>query len=138
MMDMQNLLYAVIQVAHNFGAVAVVGGSLLGRWPFVLEVQRRRPLAWLVLSGWAVQAISGASFGAVSIAYYGQPPDIHGIAVVALLVKIACAVTGFAVAALWLRYAAGWHELRREGSWRVLMVLGVTALTAAAFLRWFS
>lgn len=137
-MDLQNLLYAVIQVAHNFGAVAVVGGSLLGRWPLRLDMELRRPLAWLVLVGWSVQALSGATFGIVSIAYYGQPPDIHGIAIVALLVKVACAVTGFVVAALWLHSAARWSEARNNLLWNLLIILGITALTAAAFLRWFS
>lgn len=137
-MDVQSLLYALTQVAHNFGAVAVVGGSLLGRWPLHLDRELRRPLAWLVLAGWSVQALSGATFGAVTIAYYGQPPDIHGIAVIALLVKIVCAVTGFVVAALWLRYAAKWSESRSNAMWNLLIVLGITALTAAAFLRWFS
>ena len=137
-MDLQNLLYALTQIAHNFGAVAVVGGSLLGRWPLHVESARRRPLAWLVLAGWSVQALSGATFGAVSIAYYGQPPDIHGIAVVALLVKIACAFTGFVMTALWLRHAAHWSEPFSNGVWNLLIVLGITALTAAAFLRWFS
>ena len=137
-MDLQNLLYALIQIAHNFGAVAVVGGSLLGRWPIPHAASQRRPLAWLVLAGWSLQALSGATFGAVSIAYYGQPPDIHGIAVAALLIKIACAVTGFVVATLWLRNAARWSESRSNVMWNLLIVLGVTALSAAAFLRWFS
>lgn len=137
-MDLQNLLYALVQVAHNFGAVAVVGGALLGRWPLAQESARRRPLAWLVLSGWTVQGLSGAAFGAVSIAYYGQPPDIHGIALLALLVKISCAVTGFVAAAIWLRYAVRWSEARSNGLWNLLIILGITALTAAAFLRWFS
>ena len=137
-MDLQNLAYALIQVAHNFGAVAVVGGSLLGRWPLNIETIQRQRLAWLVLSGWVVQDMSGTAFGIVSIAYYGQPPDIHGIAVLALLVKIICAVTGFAVTVWWLRRAAGWSESRRAGVWNLLIVLGITALSAAAFLRWFS
>jgi hypothetical protein len=42
------------------------------------------------------------------------------------------------VAALWLRYAAKWSESRSNAMWNLLIVLGITALTAAAFLRWFS
>lgn len=137
-MDLQNLAYALIQVAHNFGAVAVVGGSLLGRWPLHIEAIQRQRLAWLVLGGWVVQAMSGTAFGIVSIAYYGQPPDIHGIAVIALLVKIVCAVTGFVVTVWWLRRADRWSESRRTRVWSLLMALGITALSAAAFLRWFS
>lgn len=137
-MDWQSLLYALVQVAHNFGAVAVAGGALLGRWPLAIEPLQRRPLAWLVLAGWTVQAVSGASFGVVSIAYYGQPPDIHGIALVALLVKISCAVLGFITALLWLRYSPRWSDTRSNGVWNLLIVLGLTALGAAAFLRWFA
>lgn len=137
-MDVQSLLYALIQIAHNFGAVAVVGGSLLGRWPLDQEAAKRRPLAWLVLAGWITQGISGGAFGAVSIAYYGQPPDIHGIALLALLVKIACAITGFVVIAVWLRYAVHWRESRSNAVWNLLIALGITALSAAAVLRWFS
>lgn len=136
-MDLQNLFYALVQVAHNFGAVAVVGGSLLARWPIHLD-KIQRPLAWLVLVGWTVQGLSGASFGAVSFAYYGQLPDIHGIAIVALLVKIVCAVTGFVVTVMWLRHSLEWNEARRNHMWNLLVGLGITALTAAAFLRWFS
>lgn len=137
-MDLQNLSYALIQVAHNFGAMAVVGGSLLGRWPVRLEQIHRRHLGWLVLGGWAVQGVSGTAFGAVSFAYYGEFPDIHGIAVVALLVKMTCAASGFVLAGAWLRYSHRWTERQREKAWNVLIALGITALTAAAFLRWFS
>ncbi len=137
-MDLQNLLYALIQIVHNLGAVAVVGGSLLGRWPLRLDQELRRPLAWLVLAGWIMQAVSGTAFGIVSVAYYGQPPDIHGIAIIALFIKIVCAVTGFVLVSLWLRNAARWSEARSNGLWNLLIVLGITAISAAAFLRWFS
>ena len=136
-MDLQNLLYALIQVVHNFGAVAVVGGALLARWPVPLD-GAQRPLAWLVLAGWTGQGLSGISFGIVSYAYYGQLPDIHGIAIVALLIKIACAATGLIVTFMWLRHASQWDEARRKRLWDLLTALGVTALAAAAFLRWFS
>jgi cytochrome bd-type quinol oxidase subunit 2 len=137
-MDLQSLAYALTQVVHNFGAVAVVGGALLGRWPQATAPLTRRRLAWLILAGWLVQGASGAGFGAISFAWYGQFPDIHGIAVVALLVKMACAVGGIVFAAAFLRYQAEWDERRQEAFWTVLILLGVIALTAAAFLRWFS
>jgi hypothetical protein len=123
---------------HNFGAVAVVGGAILGRWPQATAPLERRKLAWLILVGWLLQGGSGAGFGAISFAYYGQFPDIHGIAVAALLVKMACAASGIVFAAAFLRYQAEWSEPRQEVFWTVLILLGVIALTAAAFLRWFS
>lgn len=135
-MDWHNLTYAVIQVVHNFGAVAVVGGAVGSLW---LGPQgRRRPLAWTVLAGWAAQAASGGAFGAVSWLYYGQFPDIHGIAVAALLVKMACAAAGFVLAALYLYRDTRWSPPAQQTVWRALALLAVTALTAAAFLRWFS
>ncbi|WP_127478649.1 hypothetical protein [Sulfurivermis fontis] len=137
-MDLQNLAYALTQVAHNFGAVAVVGAPLFARWPLRLQAAARRPLAWLVLIGWAVQGLSGAGFGAISYVWYGAFPDIHGIAVAALLLKMACAATGFVLAGLLLLRALRWPAPRHEAVWGVLLLLGVTALTAAAFLRWFS
>jgi hypothetical protein len=136
--DLQNLAYALTQVAHNFGAVAVVGGPLFARWPQRPEEPVRHRLAWLVLVGWVVQGASGAGFGAISYTYYGSFPDIHGIAVAALLLKMGCALMGLTLAVLLLRYAAGWPPQRRDAAWSGLLALGVTALMAAAFLRWFS
>ena len=44
MSDPQNLLYATIQAAHNFGAVAVAGGALGGL--ALKQAALRRRLAW--------------------------------------------------------------------------------------------
>ncbi|OGI44999.1 MAG: hypothetical protein A2637_00840 [Candidatus Muproteobacteria bacterium RIFCSPHIGHO2_01_FULL_65_16] len=136
-MDWQSLAYAVVQVAHNFGAAAVVGGAVFALW-LAREREGRRKLAWLVLAGWVVQGASGASFGAVSFLYYGKFPDIAGVAVAALVVKIVCAAGGFVLAALYLRAGGRWTEARQEQAWRGEAALGATALTAAAFLRWFA
>jgi hypothetical protein len=137
-MDGQNLSYALVQVVHNVGAVSVVGGAAFARWPMrqCTDVQVR--LARLVMAGWAAQAISGAAFGSVSYAYYGQFPDLHGIAVAALVTKMACAASGFVVAASYLKRQGAWTLLDRWRAWNVLLGLAATALVAAAFLRWFS
>ncbi|MEW5792463.1 MAG: hypothetical protein ACOY4L_03845 [Pseudomonadota bacterium] len=137
-MDLQNLLYAAVQVVHNFGAAAVVGGTVFALWPRRQGEEVRRALAWLVLVAWSAQAASGLGFGLVSQYYYGRPPDIHGVAVVALGIKVVCAVLGFLLAAWYLASAAKWPEGRRLALWRGIGALGVIALTAAAFLRWFS
>lgn len=137
-MDLQNLAYALNQVAHNFGAAAVLGGAVLARWPVRHEAAARRKFAWLILAGWGAQVGSGMAFGAISYAYYGQFPDIHGIAVAALMIKVFCAGLGFLLAALYLRYGAGWSKARIESAWNGLIALAATALAAAAFLRWFS
>lgn len=133
-MDIQNLAYAITQIVHNFGAVTVVGGAVFALAWRETEVQRR--LAWMVLAGWLIQAMSGATFGAISYYYYAKFPDIFGIAVVALIVKVVCAVLGLTLAG-WLLIAQH-TRISRRYSWLALCCLGVLALSSAAVLRWFS
>lgn len=134
----QNLAYALIQVMHNLGAVAVVGGAVCALLPPCRDPALRRRLAWLVLAGWVVQAVSGTGFGAVSFAFYGRPPDLHAIALAALFVKMGSAVTGVALAALYLLPRTRAVPLFQDKVWWALAGLGALALTAAAFLRWFA
>lgn len=134
---MENLSYAVVQVVHNFGAVAVVGGAVVALCSGATAALHHK-LAWLVGFGWTAQAISGMGFAAVSYYYYDQFPDIHDIAMVALLIKMSCAVFGVSLVIIYLRYSATLAIERRHLAWLLLTVLGLTALTAAAFLRWFS
>jgi len=137
--DYQDLGYALTQVVHNLGAVSVVAAAAAASWPAAPEPgESHRRLAWLALAGWAAQGASGATFGAISYANYGRLPDIHGIAVAALLLKIACAAVGFSLAGLLLARGSGWSDAARRRCFRSLLVLALTALTAAAFLRWFS
>lgn len=135
-MDLQNLAYTAIQVIHNFGAVAVVGSAVCALGTGLAGM--RKPLAWIMLAGWAAQAASGGAFGGISWLYYGRLPDIHGIAVAALLIKMACVVVGFMLAAAYLYRGVGWSDQAQQATWRLLATLAATALTAAAFLRWFS
>ena len=136
-MDWQGLGYAAIQVAHNFGAVAVVGGPSFALWLLPAGAPGRRLIAWLVLAGWSLQITSGFAFGATSYAWYGRFPDIHGIAIAALVIKIACAIAGTALTTFHLVSTRRGDAGSRD-PWRSLMALGATALTAAAFLRWLS
>lgn len=138
MAGLQDLGYALVQVAHNFGAVAVVGGAVAGLYAASQSAPLSRNLAWLTGLGWVTQGLSGMAFGAISYHYYGKFPDIHGIAIAALLLKMLCAVAGFVTAAGYLRYADGWSHPQRRLAWRLLAMLGATALASAAFLRWFS
>lgn len=137
-MQPENLAYALTQVVHNFGAVAVVGAAAFALWANPGADDREGRLARLVSLGWTVQLASGATFGAISYHYYGRLPDIHGIALAALYIKIACAVAGLALALRLQSRAERWNEARRKLAWRGLAALGGTALAAAAFLRWFS
>jgi hypothetical protein len=135
---MENLCYSVAQVAHNFGAVAVVGGATFALYPATQTADTHYKLAWLVGFGWAAQAMSGMNFAAISYHYYDKLPDIHGIAMAALLIKIICAVFGLSIVILYLRYSDKLAIERRLLAWQLLTSLGIIALTAAAFLRWFS
>jgi hypothetical protein len=136
MISAQNLIYAVIQVVHNFGAVAVAGGSLIA---LVLhERAARKRLAVLTLLGWLTQAASGATFGMATFYYHHELPDISGIASYALVIKMLCASLGILMLAAYLRWGERWKERRLDRVWIASSALAVTALSSAAFLRWFS
>ena len=135
---MQNLIYALIQVIHNFGAATVVGTAASALWLVRGSVAVRHRIALFMAIAWAIQIASGMLFGITTYYFEHHLPDIHGIAVDALLVKICCAVAGFVLAAAYVRLNPGWTESRQLLAWRVLLTLGVIALGSAAFLRWFS
>lgn len=134
-MGLEDSLYSGVQAVHNFGAAAVTGLPIAALW-FKPATPALYKVAWLVLLAWLVQAASGAGFGTISYFEEGELPQIHHIALAALCLKIACAA--LAVTLL------GVHFLRRPAVgpgvavWRSLAVLGATALTSAAVLRWFS
>jgi hypothetical protein len=130
----ENLIYAAVQVAHNFGAAAVVGGPLSAiLW--VRQEEARRQIAWLVMAGWLTQLLSGAGFALTSLHFYEKLPDVDGIAFGALVFKIACALIamGQGSAYLWRRWDEGKNRF-----WYWEAGLGITAMIAAGFLRWFS
>ncbi|MFA6901569.1 MAG: hypothetical protein WC236_00655 [Gallionellaceae bacterium] len=136
-MDLENLAYALAQVVHNFGASAVIGGAIASLW-LAPRPEFERAMGWLVLSGWVAQIASGAAFGAISFYFYGQFPDLSAVATAALAIKLACAVSGLLLAALYLLRAPAKPAAWRRGIWLILTFLATAALTAAAFLRWFS
>lgn len=136
MSNAQNLSYAVVQVLHNFGAVATVGGSIAAAVSTGAEI--RTKLAWLTLAGWGTQVLSGAAFGMVSYLFYQQFPDIAGIAVIAMAVKILCAASGFLLVTAYFFRGSAWSARQKNAAWYSSSLLSVIALSAAAFLRWFS
>ena len=133
----QNLIYALIQVVHNFGAATVLGISTYGYRRSSKKEVVDAPLLILAIA-WAVQGVSGATFGLTSLYFDGQLPDIHGIAIIALWVKIVCVVTGLSVAIISLKKSMGTVHKTPCSVWLASLALAVTALSAAAFLRWFS
>jgi hypothetical protein len=132
----QNLIYALIQVIHNFGAAAIVGMGAYEAW--LVRGSPGRRVASLLAIVWALQASSGAFFGIVTYYYDGQLPDIHGVAVDALVIKVICAAAGFALAVSYAKWGSGWSAKTSRFIWGASFALGAVALSAAAFLRWFS
>jgi len=138
MMQWENLFYALTQLVHNFGAMAVVGGALVAFKVQADNLDLKRKLTGLVLIGWSAQAFSGLMFGAISFYFYGETPDLHSTAQVAFAIKLACAASGILLALLYIKSAKNWSNKRRQLALYWLTVWGAIALTAAAFLRWFS
>lgn len=136
-MGAENLAYALTQVVHNFGAVGVLGGAVFAVWPDS-RLQQGRKLAWLIFGAWSAQILSGASFGATSLYYYGKTPDLSSIATAALAIKVAAALAGLTLAAWYLRRGEQWGHAGARRAFLGLAALAALALTAAAFLRWFS
>lgn len=133
----ENLAYALTQVLHNFGAVALLGAAVGAFWP-ASRPEYERALGWLIVGAWGVQIASGGLFGLISLYYYGETPDLSTVASVALAVKVTAAVSGFLLAIFYLLRGGDWPPARVRGSFKILATLGAAALTAAAFLRWFS
>ena len=148
---MSDLLYACIQLVHNLGAAAAVG-SPAAAWWLVLTGQEfaefpgcreatgttQRRLAWFALLAWSTQIASGAAFGATTYYLKHQLPELTGVALAALGVKAACAVSSLALALLYLRAAPRWSAPVQLRVWQTLFALGLTALMSAAFLRWYA
>ena len=134
---MDNVAYGLIQAIHNLGAALAFGGAWAGRVVARSGDSRSATALLWVLAAWFTQIVTGALFGAMSLYFYGRLPDIHGIALAALVVKIACAAAGAVLAVVfWAHRGGGLSSPHR--AWDALMALAVIALIAAALLRWFS
>lgn len=118
------------------GAVTVVGAAASALW--LADAAARHRLAWFLAIAWAVQAASGVLFGVSTFYFDGHLPDIHGVAVGALLIKMGCASAGFVLAVACAKLDSGWTVAKQLFAWRASLILGVVALSSAAFLRWFS
>jgi hypothetical protein len=134
-MELEDVLYSGVQIAHNFGAAAVTGLPVAALW-LRPEPKVARTMAWLTLLAWLVQGASGAGFGTVSFFMEGQLPEIHHVALGALCIKILCAV--LAIILLTVHFVRRTTDEQGDPAWRSLAILGVTALTCAGVLRWFA
>lgn len=133
---MVNLVYAVIQLIHNLGAATIVAAPALAWHGELNEHAIVRRFSAVAALGWTTQIASGAGFGIASHYIKGQLPEIGGVALIALFIKVACAVGGLIISTVILR-TAGQGENVNSDLWIVMAALGVIALSAAAFLRWY-
>jgi hypothetical protein len=133
----ENLAYALIQVVHNLGAAALIGGTVFWLWP-VPRLEYARAFAWIVVIAWGTQVASGILFGLTSLYYYGETPDLSAVAMAALMLKACSAAAGSLLGAWYLARGRdwGWEQINRL--FQIQAGLAALALTAAAFLRWFS
>jgi hypothetical protein len=131
-MQLDNALYALVQIAHNFGAVAAIGLPLAALRYAAADPTR---IYRSTLAAWIVQVASGVGFGLVSYLVVEELPQISGLAFIALCVKILCAALAIALTALLLVKKGAAPDRAALAS---LTALGALALFSAAILRWFS
>ena len=138
---MTELVYALVQAVHNLGAVAVVACPVLAlASPRRGEGRREagdRRLAWILLAAWGLQAASGGGFAAASYGLKGALPEVTGVALAALVVKISATAVGFTLGAALLRVRRLAGGRPRAVAWGLALGLALSALTAAAPLRWY-
>ena len=133
---MENLIYTWIQIAHNFGAVAVVGSPAVGWWLERKNIAANR-LALLALIGWFVQAATGIGFAITSYSLKGALPEVTGIALGALLIKVSATAIGFLAAAILWKKGPQWLVRRKILLWQIMFAFSIAALMGAAYLRWY-
>jgi hypothetical protein len=133
---MENLIYTWIQIAHNFGAVAVVGSPAMGWWLERKNIAANR-LALVALLGFFVQGATGIGFAITSYSLKGAVPEVAGIALAALLVKVSATVIGFLAAAILWKKSPQWLVRRKILIWQIMLVFSIAALMGAAVLRWY-
>jgi len=130
-----DLPYALIQVVHNLGAAGVVAPPVGALWLSRGGAPRRR-LAWLSTVAWALQALTGGGFAVVSWFGKGALPEVMGVALWALAIKVACTALGLSLGAVLLRRRSIGVAAQRW-LWGTSLAAGLSALFAAAFLRWY-
>jgi hypothetical protein len=135
---MTELAYALVQMLHNLGAVAVVAGPAGALLPAFGGALAQRRFALLILAAWGLQAASGAGFALTSYAGKGQLPEVTGVALVALVLKVSCTAVGLGLAAAASRERGRrWSGRARSAVWGVSLGLALVALSSAALLRWY-
>ena len=117
-MELENILYASVQLVHNFGAAAVTGLPIAALW-FKPAPPVLRKMAWLTLLAWLVQSASGAGFGTVSFFQEGELPHIDHLALGGALrencLRGACGDPAHGSFSTALRFRSGRCQVARLG-----------------------
>ena len=89
------------------------------------------------LIAWGTQIVSVAGFGVTTYYLKHELPELTGIGLLALVIKMLCSIICLVLALLYFRYASLLSIHIRIKIWKILFVLGLTTLMSAAFLRWY-
>src|SRR5206468_10799244 len=85
--QMENFIYTLVQLVHNFGAVAVAGSPVVALWFGRENKIALHKLTWLMALGWVAQGASGIGFAVTSFTMKGALPEVEGVALTALALK---------------------------------------------------
>ncbi|MDH5229895.1 MAG: hypothetical protein OEZ58_04225 [Gammaproteobacteria bacterium] len=135
---MENLLFALLQMLHNVGAVSVSACPLV----ILYLIQRRlifniRKILTFTLLMWLVQLFTGIGFGITSYQLYGHVPDLESFAKLALILKISCLLISIMGYSFLLFKTQTEILLNAPMTWQALSLLGLIPLLSAAVLRWY-
>src|SRR5207245_8968278 len=85
---MENFIYTLVQLVHNFGAVAVAGSPVVALWFGRENKIALHKLTWLMALGWVAQGASGIGFAVTSYTMKGALPEVEGVELTALALKV--------------------------------------------------
>jgi len=135
---LDNFIYACVQLLHNLGAVIVVAAPVVALILSNKEETKHLPFSifYIALAGWCLQIGSGIGFGITSYQLQGHIPQLEDVAKYALYIKVICATIS-SLLLLSVLLKKNDHPISIQKLTKILLVLGVTALCSAAFLRWY-
>lgn len=135
---METFLYTLVQLVHNFGAAAVAGTPVAALWFGHENKLALQKLSRLMALGWLVQGASGIGFALTSYTMDGALRHVEGVALTALALKIGCTFVGTILAGTYLIRGSRWSAVNQLRTWKFMVMMTLTALAAAAVLRWYS
>jgi hypothetical protein len=135
---METFLYTLVQLVHNFGAAAVAGSPVAALWFGRENKIALQKITWLMTLGWVIQGATGVGFAITSYTMDGAIRHVDGIAFVALALKVACTFVGAVVAGSYLITGSHWSAPNQLRMWKLMVIMTLSALAAAAVLRWYS